>query len=70
MAPDSITQENLLERRTDGVALIGPLENGGHRAVSWNELRDAVALQGRGCSGILTVRLLLNVLSNCVFGQS
>ncbi|WP_439100356.1 acetoacetate--CoA ligase [Congregibacter sp.] len=36
--------ENLLDRQLDGVALIGRLENGERREVSWSELHRQVAL--------------------------
>ena len=35
--------ENLLDRRAEGVAIVGCLENGQRREVSWPELHDAVA---------------------------
>ena len=36
--------ENLLSHSGDGVAIVGRLENGERREVSWTELRESVAL--------------------------
>ena len=60
--------ENLLENDQEGVALIGRLENGSHREVTWAELRQTVAAAASALRvyGVAKGDRVAAVMPNCI----
>lgn len=58
--------ENLLDRRSNGAAIIAHLENGERRELSWSELRDSVAFTAAALrrSGVRAGDRVVGILPN------